>query len=187
MSSITCLALNICILGCCSYDYYLSRNFKIPPEIIPITEAGSYFVKVPLDKPNKSTVNVKQWVADSLTHTFDYNFTNSEEHTSQLSDIYEPEALKYIDTFINGGMLNTKVDANSGVVKMVIAKPIELQGGVLKGRFGWQAKTKAGLMLYSGAGTTRLGRYEITINLIREDEDVVKSGIKIFSIQMKSY
>lgn len=185
--SLACMILNICILGGCAYDYYLSRTFKIPPEVIPITESGSYFVKVPLDKANKDPRDVKQWVADSLMRTFDYNFTNSSEHTASLSDLYEPTALKYIDTFINTGMLNTKVQANSGVVKLIIAKPIELQEGILKGRYGWQAKTNGGLMLYSHNGTTRLGRYEITINMIREDESVVKSGIKIFSIQMKSY
>ncbi|MGR5365660.1 DotI/IcmL/TraM family protein [Photobacterium damselae] len=185
--SLACMILNLCILGGCAYDYYASRTFKIPPEIIPITENGSYFVKVPLDKPNKEPRDVKQWVADSLVKTFDYNFTNSKEHTAGLSYLFEPAAMKYIDTFINSGMLNTKVQSNSGVVKLIIAKPVDLQEGVLRGRYGWQAKTEGGLMLYSHNGTTRLGRYKITINMIREDESVVKSGIKIFSIQMKSY
>ena len=181
------MILNLCILGGCVYDYHLSRTFRIPPEIIPITESGSYFVKVDLSKPNKDSRDVKQWVADSLMRTFNYNFTDASEHTASLSDIYEPAALKYIDSFINTGMLQTKVESSSGVVKLVIAKPVELQEGILKGRYGWQAKTTAGLMLYSRDGVTRLGRYEITINLIREDESIVRSGIKIFSIQMKSY
>ncbi|PSV01194.1 DotI/IcmL family type IV secretion protein [Photobacterium kishitanii] len=176
---------NLVIAGLAGYTLLTAYTYKIPPEIIPVSESGSYFTKTPLNMRNKSDKEIKQWAADAVIKSFDFNFKNKEEHVANMSQIYSPDALSYLDKFINTGMLDARVRKTSGIVKMVLSDTINLESGLLKGRFAWRAEVKGALMLYSAEGMSRIGRYTIILNIMREDESITTSGLKVFSIQMK--
>ncbi len=188
------LTLNTIILISSIVATVFVYNFKIPPEIIPVSANGSYFEKVPLDLPNKTDIEVKQWFADRIIEAFDYNYLEQSKHTARIAIHYQPEALSSLDSFINGesvngriaeSLLKRRVDKEAGIVQLVLADGIKLQKGKVGDIFGWQASTKGALVLYSKSGTIRLGRYEVTLVAVRADETETEDGIQIKSIQMK--
>lgn len=160
-------------------------NINIPPEIIPVDDKGSYFEKVPLDEANKSDKEVKQWVVDTLTETFTYTYRNMSKKPMIVSDKYDPEALSYIDKFINSSNLSTRLQRNFGLIEFIPDDSVELANGKLGERLGWQAKTRGALIMYINGRPTRIGRYDIVVTLVREDVSVTKDGIIIKKIQMK--
>ncbi|KDM89975.1 DotI/IcmL/TraM family protein [Photobacterium galatheae] len=188
------VAINIASIVICAFALTSALTFRVPPEIIAVNDSGSYFEKVPLELPNKGDEEIKQWVTDRIIEAFDYNFTNQAEHAARLSQHYTPEALSNLDSFINGkaangqfveSMLKRRVNKEAGIVKLVLADGITLTSGKVKSIHGWQAKTKGALVLYTKGGIIRLGRYGVTIVVIRADENENQDGLKIQSIQME--
>ncbi|ELP5898558.1 DotI/IcmL/TraM family protein [Vibrio vulnificus] len=188
------LALNIASIAICTLALTSALTFRVPPEIIAVNDSGSYFEKVPLDTPNKDDEEMRQWVIDRVIEAFDYNFTNQAEHATSLAHHYTPEALSNLDSFINGqnangkfveSMLKRRVNKEAGIVKFVLADGITLTSGKVRSLHGWQAKTKGTLVLYTKGGVIRLGRYGVTVVVIRADENENQDGLKIQSIQME--
>lgn len=186
--------LNIIAFCISVFVLFQVYNFHVPPEIIAVNNSGSYFEKIPLDQPNKTIPEIKQWLADRIIEAFDYNFTNQTTHATTISRYYTPESLASLDSFINGktedgqqidSMLKRKVNKEAGVVKMVLADGITVSAGKVRNIQGWQAKTSGALVLYTKSGVIRLGRYIITIVIVRADESENQDGLKIYSIQME--
>ena len=186
--------VNTLSIAVCSLALGAAMTFKVPPEIIAVSDNGSYFEKTPLDLPNKTDEEMKQWVTDRIVEAFNYNFTNQAEHAVSIAHHYTPEALASLDGFINGkpqngkfveSMLKRRVVKDAGVIKMLLADGITLSSGKVRNTAGWQAATKGALVMYTKGGTIRLGRYAITMVVIRADENENQDGIKIQSIQME--
>ncbi|CAH7146388.1 conserved hypothetical protein [Vibrio chagasii] len=168
-------------IGCLVF----AMNYRVPPEIIPVHKGGKYFEKTPLHLSNKEDKEVKQWVADTLIESFDFHYRNKDKHPSTLSDKYSPEALAYLDNFINDGLLSARVERESGIVELVLGDGFTIDKGQVGDLFGWQAKTKGALMLYHKGGRSRIARYEIIVTVTRADESVNVDGINISSLQMR--
>ncbi|MCY9866141.1 DotI/IcmL/TraM family protein [Vibrio coralliirubri] len=186
--------INTIAIAVCSLTLGAAMTFKVPPEILAVSDNGSYFEKTPLDVSNKTDEEMKQWVTDRIVEAFSYNFTNQAEHAVSVAHHYTPEALASLDGFINGSsqsgkfvesMLKRRVVKDAGVVKMLLADGITLSSGKVRNTAGWQASTKGALVMHTKGGIIRLGRYTITMVVIRADENENQDGIKIQSIQME--
>lgn len=178
------LAINVLSIVTCVFALTSALSFKVPPEIIAVSDTGSYFEKVPLNMANKNDIEVKQWMTDRLGEAFRYNFTNMNSHSATISHHYTPEAISYLDTFVNQSMLAKKVKKEAGIVKLILGDGIKLQSGKVGQKYGWKGSTKGALILQSKSGTVRLGRYNISVVAIRADENENQDGLKITNISM---
>lgn len=178
------LAINLLAVATCAFALSSALTFKVPPEIIAVSDTGSYFEKVPLDQANKDDIAVKQWMTDRLGEAFSYDFTEMNTHAASIAHNYTPEAITYLDKFINGSMLAKKVKKDAGIVKLILADGIKLQSGKVGSKYGWRGTTKGALVLQSKAGMVRLGRYNVSVVAIRADESENQEGLKITNISM---
>ena len=188
------IIINILTISVCAFTLFEAMTFKVPPEIIAVTNNGSFFEKTPLDQSNKSEPEMKQWITNRIIEAFDYDFTTQSEHVMKITQHYSPEAAASLDSFINGGnsngkytesMLKRRVTKEGGVVKILLADGITLSEGKVLNLAGWQGTTKGSLVLYTKSGIIRLGRYSISMVVVRADENENQDGLKIKFFQME--
>lgn len=185
LSGVFQIVANLVAIGALSFAYYDSKNFEVPPQLIPTDADGSYFESAPLDKALHNTKEMKQWYVDTIGEIFSYTYRSMEGHSDSVSHHFSQEGLMEFDKFITSSKFATKVRKNYGIVEPVIDDNVDVQEGMVLGRMGWQMKMKIALMIYINGKPMRAGVYEITSIVYRENENIAPDGIVIKNITLK--
>lgn len=185
VSGVFQILANLAAIGALSFAYYDSKNFEVPPQLIPTDADGSYFESAPLDKALHNTKEMKQWYVDTVGDIFSYTYRTMESHSDSVSHYFSQEGLMEFDKFITSSKFATKVRKNYGIVEPIIDENVDVQEGMVLGRMGWQMKMKIALMIYINGKPMRAGVYEISSIVYRENENIAPDGIVIKNITLR--
>lgn len=169
---------------------YASIQKKASNRYIATLPDGQLIQVAPLTMPNHSEAVVKNWLASSLSHTFEMDYVNYKTQISRSVDTYFTRAggSELVRNLQESGFIDQMVSGTYSVNLLTVGDPVLVRSGNFgqSNFYAWLFQVRGTLTFYS-----RDGRYdlpvEITVTVTRRDtlEYPVGLGIARIFIELR--
>lgn len=184
-SQILNIFINLVSIASVGFCLFSALTFSVPPQLVPVDSSGRYFESAPLDQEVMSDKQLKQWYVDALQESFHFTYRDMADHPLALSHLFSQSGLRDFDKYLTTSKFAKKVKANYGIVELIQDDKVTLQSGSVNGRLAWQASTRAALMIYINGKPMRVGVYDVTAVILRENQNIAPKGVVINTITLK--
>lgn len=179
MSIITCIVL---------FQTYSVATYKAPVKYIPIYEDKTIIDPIPLNKPVMSDDQMKQWLADSVSDIFSYNYLDLDKHGEKISGLFTETGYATFKKAFDSSADVARVKGQSLiVVSNVVGSPVKaFPGYKVSGPYAyWDWKFQLRQAFVSPNNRFIPVTYDVVVTIIRQDQRNYRSGIAIHSLRIE--
>lgn len=123
--------------------YALIYVYSHPPKPVyfPTSATGRITPLIPLDQPNMSDPEIKQWANLAIIAAYSYNFVNYRSELQASSEFFTPEGWNTFIAALKSSNNLQAIISNKFVVSAVATQaPVILKTGVYNGRYYWRIR-----------------------------------------------
>jgi len=167
--------------------YYVA-NYKAPVKYIPVYEDKTIIDPIPLDKPVMSEDSMKQWLADSVSDIFSYNYLNLDKHGEKIAPYFTDQGYVTFKKEFDSGTDVARVRGQSLIVaSSVVGSPLNKSGTKVSGRYAyWDWSFQLRQVFVSPNNKSMVVTYDVVATIIRQDQRIYRTGIAINSLRVVS-
>ncbi len=165
------------------YAVYYLYTHPPAPVYFPTSINGRISPLIPLDKPNMSDAEIKQWANSAIIASYTYNFVSYRSDLQASSEFFTPDGW---NTYLNALKSSNNLDAvrqNKFVVtaEATQAPTIVEQGIYSNGRYSWRVQMPV-MVYYQSSTAYSSSPFLVTMLIERVSTLNSSSGIGIASI-----
>ncbi len=165
------------------YILYYIYTHPPAPVYFPTSINGRIAPLVPLDQPNKTDAEIKEWANTAIIASYTYNYVSYRSDLQAASEFFTPDGWT---TFLNALKSSNNLEAivaNKFVVTgQAVQAPVILQKGVFaNGRYSWRVQMPV-VVTYQSTNIYSQSNYQVTMLIERVSTLNSVSGIGIVSI-----
>ena len=165
--------------------YILYYIFTHPPVPVyfPTSTSGRISPLIPLDKPNISDGEIKQWANQAIIASYTYNFVSYRSDLQASSEFFTPDGWTiFLKALKDSNNLQAIVDNKFVVTAQATQAPAIIQSGVFAGgRYSWRIKMPI-VVTYQSSTLYSQSPYIVTMLIERVSTLNSPSGVGIASI-----
>lgn len=170
------------------FQTYNIATYKAPVKYIPVYEDKTIIDPVPLNKPVMSDDTMKQWLADSVSDIFSYNYLNIDKHGEKISDYFTVKGFEQFKKSFDSSADVARVKGQSLiVVSTVVGSPVKaFDNYKVSGQYAyWDWKFQLRQLFISPNNRFIPVTYDVVATIIRQDQRTYRSGIAIHSLRIE--
>lgn len=133
------VSLSLNIIGI--YVLYYIYTHPPKPVYFPTSATGRITPLIPLDQPNMSDIEIKQWSNLAIIAAYSYNFVNYRSELQASSEFFTADGWNtFIAALKNSNNLQAIISNKFVVSAVATQAPVILQKDVVNGRYSWRVK-----------------------------------------------
>jgi len=165
--------------------YILYYIFTHPPVPVyfPTSTNGRISPLVPLDKPNVTDGEIKQWANQAIIASYTFNFVSYRSDLQASSEFFTPDGWTiFLKALKDSNNLQAIVDNKFVVTAQATQAPAIIQSGIFaNGRYSWRIKMPI-VVTYQSSTLYSQSPYMVTMLIERVSTLNSPSGVGIASI-----
>lgn len=165
------------------YILYYIYTHPPAPVYFPTSINGRISPLVPLDQPNKTEAEIKEWANTAIIASYTYNYVSYRTDLQAASEFFTPDGwTTFLNALKSSNNLQAIVANKFVVTGQAVQAPVILQKGVFaSGRYSWRVQMPV-VVTYQSSTLYSQSNYLVTMLIERVSTLNSVSGIGIVSI-----